>query len=177
MVNKNNIVFPGVGYAEFVHFLYHVPSQPELLAAEPTKPAVIRPNLSQEAEDKENNRPVTNLKGNQYNALIKQKSMKKRQAEAKQKAVLQQQIDVKRSKSAKPLVPRGPSLVFDDDETWNTNYEALKAYKAKHGNCQVPFGKETGALRSWTERQKKLHVHSKLDEDRFAKMVYVGVEF
>mmetsp|Transcript_36083 Transcript_36083/g.61525 ORF Transcript_36083/g.61525 Transcript_36083/m.61525 type:complete len:263 (-) Transcript_36083:173-961(-) len=75
-----------------------------------------------------------------------------------------------------PLV-RKSSLVIEDELTWNKNYEALKTYKAENGNCSVPFGKETGSLRSWLERQKKLYASSKLDQDKIEKMVELGVSF
>ena len=70
-----------------------------------------------------------------------------------------------------------PVLVIEDDATWNKNYIMLKTFRSNNGNCLVPFGKETGALRSWTERQKKLFASSKLDKERLAKMTYIGFEF
>mmetsp|Transcript_11409 Transcript_11409/g.20608 ORF Transcript_11409/g.20608 Transcript_11409/m.20608 type:complete len:299 (+) Transcript_11409:69-965(+) len=75
-----------------------------------------------------------------------------------------------------PMV-RKSSLVIDDETTWTKQYEELKAFQAKHGNCDVPFGKETGSLRSWTERQKRLHASSRLDVERTEKMTALGFSF
>ncbi|KAL7538380.1 hypothetical protein ACHAWF_006070 [Thalassiosira exigua] len=122
--------------------------------------------------------------GNGYTEKIKAKQQEKKEAEA---ALAAAESAKKRRaskegsggspKNGKPAVPRGSSLVFDDDETWNENYEALKKFQEEHGNCDVPFGKDTGALRSWTERQKKLYAHEKLDEERMGKMTYLGFQF
>ena len=78
---------------------------------------------------------------------------------------------------AKPLVRKGSVTIIEDDETWDANYAALKAFHAKNGNCDVPFGKETGALRSWAERQKKLKAGSKLDTERLNKLNELNFAF
>jgi hypothetical protein len=226
-MSQTDLILPGDGYDEFVNFLTNVPSQPALLGS----PRSVGGFPSAEPSDDENKPPpvVANMKGRDYNALIKQKSARKKQEDAavptrsltkvvssssspsnskrqlgngyteKIKAKQQEKKEAEAAlaaaestkkrraskegsgggspKNGKPAVPRGPSLVFDDDETWNENYEALKKFQEEHGNCDVPFGKDTGALRSWTERQKKLYAHEKLDEERMGKMTYLGFQF
>mmetsp|Transcript_13035 Transcript_13035/g.24904 ORF Transcript_13035/g.24904 Transcript_13035/m.24904 type:complete len:300 (-) Transcript_13035:982-1881(-) len=81
------------------------------------------------------------------------------------------------STNAKAPMVRKSSLVIDDETTWTMQYEELKAYQAEHGNCDIPFGKETGSLRSWTERQKRLHASSRLDAERTEKMTELGFSF
>mmetsp|Transcript_28558 Transcript_28558/g.60883 ORF Transcript_28558/g.60883 Transcript_28558/m.60883 type:complete len:260 (+) Transcript_28558:373-1152(+) len=72
---------------------------------------------------------------------------------------------------------RKSSLVVEDEHTWKKHYEALKVFQAKHGHCSVPFGKDTGALRSWTERQKRLYASSQLETDKVDKMTELGYDF
>lgn len=79
--------------------------------------------------------------------------------------------------AAKAPMVRKSSIVFEDEHTWKKHHEALKAFQAKHGHCSVPFGKETGALRSWTERQNRLYASSKLETDKFNKMTELGYDF
>ena len=63
------------------------------------------------------------------------------------------------------------------NDDWLAQYYALKKFHDENGNCVVPFGKETGALRSWTERQKKLHASSKLEQHRVEKLKLLGFDF
>lgn len=63
----------------------------------------------------------------------------------------------------------------DDDGTWNQHYAELVAFRGKNGHCNVPFGRETGGLRSWTERQKKQKGINRMDADRAAKLKEVGL--
>lgn len=84
------------------------------------------------------------------------------------------------SESAKPRAPvvRKSSVAsIEDDQMWNKNYEVLAAFHARNGNCAVPFGKETGALRSWTERQKRLYASSRLTQDRTGLLKELDFEF
>ncbi|KAL9186614.1 hypothetical protein ACHAXT_005852 [Thalassiosira profunda] len=77
-----------------------------------------------------------------------------------------------------PAAKKAPTVrKASDDATWNKHYEQLQAFHAKNGNCEVPFGKETGALRSWTERQKKLGAISKLNAERAEKLSKLGLAF
>jgi hypothetical protein len=117
----------------------------------PIKPSVVATAASTEKRDQSKN-------------LDKETSAKK------------QKVEVKPSSPPAANTPKS-SLVIDDEQTWNKQYEALAAYKAKHGNCSVPFGKETGPLRSWTERQKKLYASSKLGPDKADKMAELGFVF
>lgn len=98
------------------------------------------------------------------------------QAEKNQSSNRQkQEVKFSNAPAAKAPVVRKSSLAAD--EAWNKNYEVLKDFQAKHGTCSVPFGKETGALRSWTERQRKLHAISKLDTEKTNKMIELGFAF
>lgn len=76
-----------------------------------------------------------------------------------------------------PMVRKPSVLVIDDEATWNKQYAGLKAYHAENGNCEVPFGKDTGALRSWLLRQKKVHANSKLEQERVEKLTELGFSF
>lgn len=81
------------------------------------------------------------------------------------------------AKPRAPVVRKSSVASIEDDLTWNKNYEALTAFHAKNGNCAVPFGKETGALRSWTERQKKLYASFRLTQDRTGQLKELDFEF
>mmetsp|Transcript_33042 Transcript_33042/g.57878 ORF Transcript_33042/g.57878 Transcript_33042/m.57878 type:complete len:175 (-) Transcript_33042:247-771(-) len=63
------------------------------------------------------------------------------------------------------------------DKEWDANYRALQNFHAKQGNCSVPFGKETGSLRSWTERQKKLYASSKLEPENVDNLNALDFDF
>eukprot|EP00579_Thalassiosira_antarctica_P004994 CAMPEP_0201901800 /NCGR_PEP_ID=MMETSP0902-20130614/54625_1 /ASSEMBLY_ACC=CAM_ASM_000551 /TAXON_ID=420261 /ORGANISM="Thalassiosira antarctica, Strain CCMP982" /LENGTH=152 /DNA_ID=CAMNT_0048435775 /DNA_START=17 /DNA_END=475 /DNA_ORIENTATION=+ len=73
----------------------------------------------------------------------------------------------------------GPTTSHDNvgDKEWDVNYRALKNFHAKQGNCSVPFGKETGSLRSWTERQKKLYASSQLEPEKVDNMKALDFDF
>ena len=74
-----------------------------------------------------------------------------------------------RTSSGSPVKRKSSINVINSDD-WDANYAALKSFHAKNGNCKVPFGAETGNLRSWTERQKKIYASGKLDDDQLEKM-------
>ena len=109
-----------------------------------------------------------------YNDLIQEKQAVKMAAEEKAR---KEEEEKKAKAKAKPMVRKPSVVIIDDDETWNKQYNELKAFHAKNGNCDVPFGKETGALRSWAERQKKLKAGSKLDTDRLDKLKELNFAF
>ena len=72
------------------------------------------------------------------------------------------------SSSGSPVKRKSINVINSDD--WDANYAALEKFHAKNGNCKVPFGAETGNLRSWTERQKKMYASGELDDDQLEKM-------
>jgi len=73
-----------------------------------------------------------------------------------------------RTSSGSPVKRKSINVINSDD--WDANYAALKKFHKKNGNCKVPFGAETGNLRSWTERQKKMYASGQLDDDQLEKM-------
>mmetsp|Transcript_19220 Transcript_19220/g.46160 ORF Transcript_19220/g.46160 Transcript_19220/m.46160 type:complete len:159 (-) Transcript_19220:170-646(-) len=154
-ISGNGVSLPGEGYDAFIDFLYRTPSQPELLDM---KKSDIMSAYRTAAAPKSDATVKYRIVGGPLSTRSLN-TQQKNQSSKKQKQA---------SKS---------NLVAEDNETWNKNYETLKTYQANHGNCSVPFGKETGALRSWTERQKRLYSSSRLDATRANKMTELGFAF
>jgi len=108
--------------------------------------------------------------------LIQEKQAKKK-AEDEKVRIAEEEKNAKAAaaKAKKPeLVRKASVLVIEDDATWNKGYEELKAFHTMTGNTSVPFGKDTGALRSWSERQKKVYAADKLEKSRIEKMEELG---
>lgn len=111
--------------------------------------------------------------------MIQEKQAKKK-AEDEKVRIAEEEKNAKAAaaKAKKPeLVRKASVLVIEDDATWNKGYEELKAFHTKTGNTSVPFGKDTGALRSWSERQKKVYAADKLEKSRIEKMEELGFVF
>ena len=102
-----------------------------------------------------------------YDALLRSKAEESR-AVAASRAAAAAPVARRASSSGSPVKRKSINVINSDD--WDANYSALKKYFEKNGNCKVPFGAETGNLRSWTERQKKMYASGKLDDDQLEKM-------
>lgn len=171
--SSEDLVLPGDGYDEFVDFL-RAPSQPQLLEM---KRGDIIDAFHKQYPTKRiyHSKPYTPSTATPSSSLNGARSSKQPgpKKEAKKDTGFGNASAAKRPAAA----VRKSSLVVDDEETWQRQYEALKSYHAEHGSCSVPFGKETGALRSWTERQKKLHARSMLEDDRVDDLKALGFDF
>jgi hypothetical protein len=51
-------------------------------------------------------------------------------------------------------------------DKWNKQYEHLKEYKRKNGNCLVPQKYLTDSLGAWVKRVRETHIKNKLPSDR-----------
>jgi hypothetical protein len=51
-------------------------------------------------------------------------------------------------------------------DKWNKQYEHLKEYKRKNGNCLVPQKYKTYSLGAWVKRVRETHIKNKLPSDR-----------
>ena len=154
-------------------------------ALSPTQAAATaRPAPSPRKEAKKN-KPASPQKSlsfkkqkKDYNDLIQEKQEKKKAEEEKLRIAEEEKAKAVAAKAKKPeLVRKASVLVIEDDATWNKGYEELKAFHSKTGNTSVPFGKDTGALRSWAERQKKVYAANKLEKSRIEKMEELGFIF
>jgi len=147
MSSNTDLVLPGDGYDAFEDFLYNAPSQPQLLEMRRTE--IIN------ATD----------------------AAKKASAEAAARKAAQDAPTASRGRSSGGSTRNSMSASRQNLVDWDDNYEALKKYHAAHGNCAVPFGKETGSLRSWTERQKKLNSLNRLEQDKVDKLKALEFDF
>jgi DNA-binding SARP family transcriptional activator len=62
------------------------------------------------------------------------------------------------------------------EETWESRFRDLAAYKEQHGNCLVPRH-DDGLLGSWVSTQRTLFTSRKLKADRYEKLVRIGFAF
>eukprot|EP00979_Chaetoceros_neogracilis_P005990 scaffold1174_cov281-Chaetoceros_neogracile.AAC.21 len=75
----------------------------------------------------------------------------------------------------------GIGLIFDDAKfpsnnvKWNTRFIELEKYKEKNGHCNVP--RKNGSFGIWINTQRTLFRSKELKEDRYEKLVGIGVVF
>ena len=148
-------------------------------ALSPTQAAAVARPVPSPRKEAKKNKPGSPEKSlsfkkqkKDYNDSIQEKQAKKKAEEEKVRiAEEEKKAKAAAAKAKKPeLVRKASVLVIEDDATWNKGYEELKAFYSKTGNTSVPFGKDTGALRSWAERQKKVYAANKLEKSRIEKM-------
>jgi hypothetical protein len=68
------------------------------------------------------------------------------------------------------------AFVWDPfSSAWKEMFAQLRAYKKKHGDCNVPQGyKENPGLGSWCRRQRKLYESNELSEDQITRLKKLG---
>ena len=59
--------------------------------------------------------------------------------------------------------------------TWDERLEELKQYKARHGDCNVPWNH--GSLGKWVKRQRNVRKNGKLSDDRIQKLDELGFDW
>ncbi|GFH58467.1 hypothetical protein CTEN210_14943 [Chaetoceros tenuissimus] len=70
---------------------------------------------------------------------------------------------------------KAPPLPKPKDDFWCTKFEALKLYKSKHGDCNVPAAyKENQPLAKWVHRQRSQYNNSTLSKERVEKLNAIG---
>jgi len=74
------------------------------------------------------------------------------------------------------MTPNTAGLSARLEETWESRFRDLAAYKEQHGNCLVPR-KYNGLLGSWVSTQRTVFKSKKLKADRYKKLVGIGFEF
>lgn len=61
---------------------------------------------------------------------------------------------------------------------WDTHFEELKRYKAKHGTIDIPDSDKTNAvLAGWVQRQRRYQRDQTLKKDRYEKLKAFGFDF
>ena len=61
------------------------------------------------------------------------------------------------------------------DTPWDTRFDELVQYKAKHGDCNVP--KESGKLGLWIYNQRKVYKDGKLEQGRIDRLNSTGFKW
>ena len=61
----------------------------------------------------------------------------------------------------------------DPNVPWETRFEELVQYKAKHGHCNVP--RSQGQLGNWANNQRAMYKKGKLSQDRINRLN--GIDF
>lgn len=61
------------------------------------------------------------------------------------------------------------------DQAWNARCRELEAYKAEHGDCNVPRRHES--LGSWVNTQRSARTNKKLSEERIQKLNDLGFDW
>jgi len=61
---------------------------------------------------------------------------------------------------------------------WATRWEAwlgeLKAYKVRHGHCNVPWGEENSPLAAWVDGQRRYYRNNQLAPERVQRLLAIG---
>lgn len=96
-------------------------------------------------------------------------------------------VDGKEAKLNAQLVGRLESIGFEwsvresPDEVWEKKYNMLKAFKEKHGHCDVPKSSaddmEMITLGRWVSKQREARRHGKILPERFAKLESIGFKW
>jgi len=61
---------------------------------------------------------------------------------------------------------------------WEKSFLALEQYKAKHGDCNVPFGwPENPSLGHWVSMQRKLKIKGQLSKERVDRLATIRFEW
>ena len=67
------------------------------------------------------------------------------------------------------LVEKGPNV------PWETCFDQLVRYKAKHGDCNVPSGQ--GKLGTWVSKQRAAYKADSLAQDRIERLDSIGFKW
>ena len=62
----------------------------------------------------------------------------------------------------------------DPTVPWETRFNELVQYKAKHGDCDVPWSQ--GQLGRWVHKQRTTHKKGKLSRDRIDRLTGIGFD-
>ena len=58
---------------------------------------------------------------------------------------------------------------------WETRFNELVQYKAKHGDCNVP--RSQGQLGKWVNNQRTIYKKGKLSQDRIDRLNGIGFDW
>jgi predicted methyltransferase len=87
----------------------------------------------------------------------------------------------KESKLLADQISRLESLGFEFDlhaANWEDNFKQLELYKAKHGDCRVPYAyKPNKILGAWVNTQRQKYRKGKLSPEIIARLENIGFEW